>query len=420
MDTSNLFTAALNLEKPWQVEKVEFIPTEDNPANMELHIRLGYPEGSKFPCPEDGCSCMCKRHDAEERTWRHLNFFQYKTYIHAPLPRIKCKEHGAKTVDVSWARKGSGFTLLFESWTIELAKHLPVAVIARMLDEHDTRLWRFIKHYTEEARALENHSNVTKIGMDETSRKGHNYITVIVDLDERKVLYATRGKDATTIDRFVEDFKAHGGDPDNIEIVTCDMSLGFRKGVQDNFPNSTTIIDKFHVVKHANDGVDKVRKEEAKHNELLKKTKYLWLANDKKLSEHQLQKRESLSKKHLKTARAYAMRVELQDIYETCDTRRKASRRLKKLCSWMMHSRLPQMKEVCGMIRNHWDEVLNYFDDQYTNAILEGMNSIIQNVKRRARGFRNYEYFETMIYLVCGKLDYDAVINVHAPRGAGA
>ena len=123
------------------------------------------------------------------------------------------------------------------------------------------------------------------------------------------------------------------------------------------------------------------------------------------LTEKQHDKRESLSRKRLKTARAYAMRVTLQDIYEYSLSRSKAEGRMKRLCSWMIRSRLEPMKELANLIRNHWIEILNYFDHGYTNAILEGMNSIIQNIKRRARGFRNDEYFKTMIYLGCGKLN---------------
>ena len=104
------------------------------------------------------------------------------------------------------------------------------------------------------------------------------------------------------------------------------------------------------------------------------------------------------------------MRVTLQDIYEQCLTREEAEPRLKKLCSWLIRSRLQPMKDLCGMIRDHWDEIVNYFEFRLTNAILEGINSIIQNIKRRARGFRNNEYFKTMIYLNCSKLDIDAVI----------
>lgn len=139
---------------------------------------------------------------------------------------------------------------------MELAKHVPVAVIARLVCEHDSHLWRIIKHYVDEARKLKDYSVVTSIGMDETSRKGHNYITVVVDLKERNVIFATEGKDHTTVDQFVKNFKAHQGSPDNIKIVTCDMLLGFRKGIADNFHNSQTIIDKCHVIKHAYEAVD--------------------------------------------------------------------------------------------------------------------------------------------------------------------
>ena len=353
---------------------------------------------------------MCSAHDTATRTWRHLNFFQYKTYLHADLPRVKCAEHGVKTVSVPWAREGSGFTLLFEGWVVELAKHLPVDTIAKMVDEHDTRLWRFIKHYVDEARKKEDHSEVTSIGIDETSKKGHNYITVVVDLNQKKVIFATEGKDSSTVGAFVDDFKEHSGKPENVRIVTCDMSLGFKKGIREQFPQSATIIDKFHVIKHANEAVDKVRREEAKSNAVLKHTKYIWLKNDENLTDAQKERKLTLQKLHLKTGRAYSMRVELQDIYDTSYSKEEAGQRLEKLCSWMIRSRLEPMKKLAKMLRDHSEEILNYFSNRYTNAILEGMNSIIQNIKCRARGFRNDEYFKTMIYLVCGKLN----LNIYA------
>ncbi len=407
MDTLDLFTKALNLGEPWTVSDVNFLDTD---KGMELHINISFTKGGKFPCPVDGCKEIGTAYDTTKRTWRHLNFFQYKTFIHADLPRVNCNDHGPQTVQVPWARPGSGFTLLFEGWVVELAKHLPVSRIAQMIDEHDTRLWRFIKHYVNEARKLEDYSDVTAIGIDETSKRGHNYITVAVDLAKRKVINVTPGKDSKTVDNFVVDFKEHGGDPELINIITCDMSLGFKKGIKENFKNSNTVIDKFHVVKHANEAVDKVRKDEVRTNFLLKKTKYIWLKNESNLTENQKQKKFDLAKLNLKTARAYNMRLALQDVYESSDTVEEATRGLKKLCSWMMHSRLEPMKKFAKLIRNHWEEILNYFRFRYTNAILEGMNSIIQNIKTRARGFRNDEYFKTLIYLVCGKLNLEAVV----------
>lgn len=410
MDTTTLFTAALGLEEPWYVTLTEFKDAAD--GSKELHIYIDFERGAHFECPIDGCLQSGTAYDTVEHTWRHLNFFQYKTYIHTWQPRFHCPDHKTHLIPVPWAREGSGFTLLFEAMCLEMAKTQPMAQVARQVGEYDTRLWRFVKYYVAEARKLEEYSEVCAIGMDETSKKGHNYITVMVDLEKRKVIYVTEGKDHTTIDRFVSDFKGHGGATDNVNVITCDMSLGFRKGILENFPAAATVIDKFHVIKHANEAVDDVRKEEVKINPLLKHTKYIWLKNEENLTDAQCAKKETLSKKRLKTSRAYQMRVTLQDIYESCKTKEEAEPLLKKLVSWMRRSRLEPMKSFADLLKNHWDEILNYFDNRYTNAILEGMNSIIQNIKCRARGFRNDEYFKTMIYLVCGKLDMDAVIGV--------
>ena len=257
MDTTSLFTAALQLPDPWRVSGVEFRDEED--GRRELHIAIGFAAGSRFPCPEPGCGeAACPVHDARERVWRHLNFFQYKAFIHAGVPRVTCPAHGVHAVPVPWARTGSGFTLLFEAMVVELAKSQPVADIAEQVGEHDTRLWRFIRHYVDEARLYEDYTGVEAIGIDETSRKGHRYITVVADLVERNVICVVPGKDSTTIKRFARDFMDHNGDPDRVRLVTCDMSLGFAKGIRERLPNAARIIDKFHVIKHANEAVDKV------------------------------------------------------------------------------------------------------------------------------------------------------------------
>ena len=165
MDTTSLFTAALQLPDPWRVSGVEFRDEED--GRRELHIAIGFAAGSRFPCPEPGCGeAACPVHDARERVWRHLNFFQYKAFIHAGVPRVTCPAHGVHAVPVPWARPGSGFTLLFEAMVVELAKSQPVADIAEQVGEHDTRLWRFIRHYVDEARLYEDYTGVEAIGID--------------------------------------------------------------------------------------------------------------------------------------------------------------------------------------------------------------------------------------------------------------
>ena len=144
-------------------------------------------------------------------------------------------------------------------------------------------------------------------------------------------------------------------------------------------------------------------------NALLKRTKYLWLRNESNLTGLQLETKRSLQRRRLETGRACQMRETLQDIYDTSADRAEAETALKRLCSWMTRSRLEPMKEFARQIRRHWRDILAYFDHPYTNAILEGLNSVIQNVKTRARGFKNMGYFSTMIYLTCGKLDLSTV-----------
>ncbi|MDB6742652.1 ISL3 family transposase [Bifidobacterium longum] len=316
---------------------------------------------------------------------------------------------GGRTVPAPWARPGSGFTLLFEAWAVEMARHLPAGTLAEQLDETATRLWRFIAHYVDEARRLEDYMGVEAIGIDETSRRGRNYITVVADLVEHDVINVTPGKDPATVERFSRDFMDHNGVPEYVRLVACDMSLGFRKGIREHLPHARRIVDKFHVARHANEAVDKAGKTEGCSNPLLKRTKYLWLRNEESLTELQVETKRNLTRQRLKTGRACRMREVLQDIYTDSRTPSEAWVRLHRLCSWMMHSRLEPMKDFARMIRRHFAEIVAYFEHPYTNAVLKGADSVIQNVKRRARGFRNMDYFATMIYLTCGRLDLKAV-----------
>ena len=156
MNTTELFETALGIEEPWYVTKTEF-RTEEN-GKKALHIYLDFHKGGRFTCPECECTETGTAYDTRERTWRHLDFFQYKTYIHAWRPRFRCPKHGVHFIPVPWAKEGSGFTLLFEAMCLEMAKNMPMAKVAEQVDEYDTRVWRFVKYYVEEARKAEDFS----------------------------------------------------------------------------------------------------------------------------------------------------------------------------------------------------------------------------------------------------------------------
>ena len=404
MKDTILFQIALGLTHPWVVESVSL-----DTAEKQLNIQLNFHRGSKFTCPECGAEGQ-KVHDTIEKTWRHLNFFQYETYLTARVPRVTCNSCGIHVVNVPWARQGSGFTLLFEAFVMHLAPLMPVKAMSRELKEHDTRLWRVIKHYTEQALEELDLSEVRRVGFDETSSKrGHDYVSVFVDLDSSKVIFATEGKDSSTVSRFKGFLEAHGGSAENIEHMCCDMSPAFIKGVREYFPETKLTFDKFHIVKVINDALDQVRREERKDNPELSRTRYIWLKNPENLTVKQRKSLEALkiSRSNLKTVRAWHIKLNFQDIFNRFRPAEEGGSLLKKWYFWATHSRLTPMKEAAYTIKRHWDGVVQWFRSHINNGILEGTNSLIQAAKARARGYRTKKNLIAMIYLIAGKLHFN-------------
>lgn len=396
-----LFRIALGLEKPWYIKTIDFKVEE---KQLDLHI--DFDSGSKFPCPScDGPGCHV--HDTIERTWRHLNFFQFKTYLHCRVPRTKCEDCGVKQVQVPWARKSSGFTLLMDSMIVILAQHMPVKTVADIIGEHDTRIWRVLEHYVQEARSNEDFSNVHSVGVDETSRaKGHNYISVFVDLDESRVIHVCEGKDSGTVTSFKHDYEEHKGLAGDVANFCCDMSPAFISGIESNFENAAITFDRFHVMKLMNEAVDQVRREEQAHNTNLKRTRYIWLKNPENLTSKQVKELGSLKDMHLKTSRAYDLKLSLRDFWNIRDPII-AESYLKKWYFWATHSRLVPVIDKAKTIKHHWDGILNYINTRIDNGVLEGINSLIQAAKNSSRGFRSTKNFIITIYLRLGKLHFN-------------
>jgi len=399
MRDTALLQLALGLTPPWTVSRSDF-----DPEAHRLDIQIDFAPGSRFACPVCGAA-DCPAYDTERKTWRHLNFFQHQANLTARVPRIRCDVCGIKTVTVPWARPDSGFSLLFEALVMTMVSAMPVKAVARIVGEHDTRLWRVVHHYVDQARARIDTSDVTRIAIDETAaRRGHNYITLFADIDQARVLFATEGKDAATVAAFADDLAAHGGDPEAIEEVCIDMSPAFIKGVAENLPNAAITFDKFHAVKIINDAVDQVRRAEQKRQNVLKGTRYIWLRNPANLSERQQAILDALPTHHLKTARAYQMRLAFQDLYQQ-DTPQQAAQYLNRWYFWATHSRLTPMIDAAYTIKRHWNGILRWFDSQIANGLIEGINSLVQAAKAKARGYRSVRNLKAMVYLLAGKLD---------------
>lgn len=413
-----LFQAALGLQSPWIVKSIEFSQAEGT-----LRLALDFEPGARFADPADS-STLCPVHDSRERTWRHLDFFQHRTELTARVPRITCADGKVRQLEVPWARPGSGFTLLFEALVMTLCREMSVEAVARLVGEHDTRLWRIIHHYVEKAWEGSDWRQVERISIDELStRKHHTYATAFVEVrggeavDEppyARLLYLTPGKDAETVARFVAQCEQRGLEAgQQIKEAAIDMSAAFIKGIGEHLPTAAICFDRFHVMKLCGEAVDQVRKEVAAICGGLPRGA-LWSlrGNAERLSHSAARLREDLMREHREIGRAMALREYLQDLWRYA-ARDLAEGHLNSFCTWAQRSRLKPFVRLARTLRRHWDGILNYFNHFATSALIESMNSRLQLARRRARGYRNFRNFRAIAYWIAGDLNVGTLSTAH-------
>lgn len=397
-----LFSQALGLVQPWQVQTVG-LDVKGN--RIDLHIAW---TSDRAACPACGAANQAL-HDHRQRSWRHLDFFQFEAHVHCQLPRVQCSSCKATSqLLVPWARVGSHFTLMFEALALTLAREMPVAACARLLRSTSNALWRQIDAHVSFARAKESYADVKVIGIDETScAKGHDYITLVHDLERSRLIYATPGKDGTTIERFCQDIQTHQGKPEHIEVVCMDMSKAFIQGAAKHLPGAAIAFDRFHVIQMANKAVDLVRREEARGEDWLKKTRWAWLKDKSKWTLKEQDKMAWLPRTRLKTARAWRIKEALRDIYTLKAPPEATAKALKGWLHWAQRSRLYPIKDLAKSIRAHWQGIVKSFDAAFLhNGYVEAVNSLLQAAKAKARGYGTPEHFIAMSFLIAGKLKH--------------
>ena len=412
-----LFTSALGLQPPWAVRDVRLDTAKHR---IDFHVEC---KQALLACPACGAPSQ-KVHDRLSRSWRHLDFFQYEAWLHADVPRVGCTSCGKTSqINVPWAREGSGFTLLFEALALTMCQDLPVRQAARSLRVRDKQLWRRIEHYVTEARRQQDMDQVRIVGIDETSlRRGHNYVTVVHDLDAKRLLFCTEGRDHQTIQAFAEDLRAHGGQPTAIAHACMDMSAAYLKGATAYLPNALISYDRFHIVKLAGEAMDEVRTAEWKteqarvgqelgHLTPQQRRSILWgmRRNPAGWSATQVQAMHWLQRAKLKTARAWRLKMALREVFANARSHNQAelaSAELKAWLSWARRSRLDPFKRLAATLKAHFDSVVRGMLDHRSNAFVEAMNGLMQQAKRAARGFRTAANFIAIAYLRLGKLTH--------------
>jgi len=379
---------------------------------QRVEIEVEHDPAAAVKCRE--CGKECPRYDhAPERQWRHLDVMQFTTSIRARAPRCQCPEHGVVTVQVPWAEPHGRFTLMFEAFAVKViqaARSFVQAMEILKVDWHTIQ--QIVQRAVERGLLRRATDEVKPVGMDEKSfGRGHDYVSIMTDLTGRRVLDVVKDRDTASA------VKLWGTLPDQqrkaVEAVAIDMSAAFAEAARLAAPQAAIVYDKFHVSKHLNAAVDKVRREE--HRRLLESgddslsgTKFFWLQGDALEGERALSFSE-LCERNLKTARAWFHKETFTEFW----VQPTAAIALDFFNDWFgsaRRSKLEPIKKTALTLKNHLAGLLNYFVYPITNALSEGFNSKIQTIKADARGFRSFANYRYRILFHCGKLDLSPVI----------
>ena len=403
MNSERLFELALGLASPWLISSVAFVEKDD--GRSQLEIELSFTRGAKF---KDVSGVLCPVHDTIEREWQHLDFFQHRCILRARVPRIRTSAGKVKQVPVPWARPGSGFTLLFEAFALCLVEcETPVKRAASVLQVYPQRVWKVFDYWMERARERDDQSKVETLGIDETSsKKGHAYVTLAADMKERRVIFATPGKNAETVSRLTEHLKSKNVPAGQIKKVCIDMSPAFISGVQKEFPNADVVFDRFHVNKMLNEAMDEVRRRERAEHQALKHHKYTFLKKPENLTDKQKIQKAQLIIDYPTLGEAVRLKELFDDFWQFHD-KELAMGWLNWWCDLVEESGVQPFKKFVNTLKAHWTGVVNYIEAKISNGVLEGINGKVQLAKRRARGYRNINNFINMIHFIAGKLEFD-------------
>ena len=399
--TTKLFEQLLQISSPFSVARVEYKAEESHKIKQSVHIYINV--STSMEVRPQGATI----HDYESRTWRHLNLFQYPCYLHCTLPKYKYRigeKTEVKTLQVPWSKEGSGFTLLFEDFAIELVKNYGcVAEVARQIDIYPQRLWLIIEKHAKEILSQDiDMSKVRRIGFDETSKKkGREYITCFIDLDTGELLYIVEGKSSDTVVAFEKNCKAQGIDKELITDISIDMSPAFISGVEQIFPNANITFDKFHVSQLVQKAFDSIRKSFGRKAGGTINKWIFFRPYHQLTSEQQIQLDDLLVRFPVLDI-VYELKNDFSKLWQQKD-KLQASAFLAFWSDTMRTFKKKVLTTLANTLDKHHQRIIHVIESQINNAILEGFNSKIQNMKRKARGYKDVENLILMIRLHCAK-----------------
>ncbi len=420
------------------VESHTFYTDENGVVRLRINARPSI--WHRNDCPFCGRRCPGYDRAAKgQKVWRGLDFGGIIVEIESCTHRIQCPDHGVVTAAVPWAYPGSSFTKEFDLTVTWLATYLPRSAVSNYMRIDWETVGKCISRAShdlepERSRRL---NGLVNIGIDETSyRKGHKYITVIVNHDTNTVVWVADGHGKAVLEQF---YRALSKEQlASIKVVTGDGARWITDCVNEFTPDCERCIDPFHVVEWAMEAMDKVRKE--RWHDAYEKARQLKAAHPRakgrpRLDDHdhklvQAAKQRAAEIKsstyalgkapeHLTTNqqlrlemiqatdpqlyRAYCLKETLRLLLKSTDIKQ-AEAELDHWLWWASHSRIPAFKELYAKIKRHKQHILNTIRLGLSNARIEATNNKIKLIIRKAYGFRNIQNMIDMVYLVCSNI----------------
>jgi transposase len=412
MRDTQLYQQILGVSEPWSVSRVELVMDESG-GQGQVDVFVEHASDAVWGCPVCGKAAAVYDH-AAERSWRHLDSCQLRTFLHARVPRVKCEEHGVHLAKVPWAEARSRFTMLMERMIIDvICQCSTITGACSIMRVSWDEAFGVMQRAVERGRARKQTvgGGVTPhIGVDEKAfRKGHSYLTVVCDLDRSSVEYVAENRTSESLAGYYASLTPE--QREGIEAVAMDMWEPYVQATKQGLPRpgGKIVYDRFHIMKNMNEALDKVRL--AEHREIsswgcqmLKGSKHWWLYGKENLPERYGEDFGKVRDAKLKTSRAWAIKETLRELW-SYTSKQAAGAFFGQWFGWAKRSKLRPVKQVADMIKTRLEGVLNYCEHPITNGVAEGLNSRIMTIKRKCCGFRNIENFKTAIYFHCGKLD---------------
>ena len=344
------------------------------------------------------CRRRCPGFDLGDgrRRWRALDIATTFAYVEADAPRVCCRRHGVVVAAVPWARHDARFTRGFDDQTAWLAVNCSKSAVAELMRVAWRTVGAICERVAGEAeRDVDLLGGLRRIGIDEIShRSGHRYLTVVVDHDSGRLVWADSGRDRKTVERF---FDALGEERcKQLELVSCDMAGWIAAPVAERCPEAVRCVDPFHVIQLAGDALDEVRREvwnearKAGQTQLareLKGARFALWKNPERLTDRQAAKLSHIQHTNQRLYRAYLLKEQLRQIYRLAP--RAAIALLDRWIAWARRCRLPAFVKLARTITDQRAGIVAAIEHGLSNARVEAINTQIRLLTRRAFGFHS-------------------------------